>query len=150
NGHYEFGGLCAGSYTVSIPSQPNLDGYVASPSFQGGNVGNDSNGTPGGVAAPQSAPVTLLTDKDTNDTIDFGYEQPVKTIKLEKTANPTTYNAVGQVITYTYKITNTGNVTLTGPFTITDDKEGTISPCGNGPLAPGASTTCTATHTITQ
>src|SRR3989442_12643177 len=36
------------------------------------------------------------------------------------------------------------------PFWVTDSKLGTINPCGSGPLAPGATTTCTATHTITQ
>src|SRR2546422_6663900 len=41
------------------------------------------------------------------------------------------------------------NVTLAGPFSVTDDKLGTFA-CGTGPLAPGASTSCTKTHTITQ
>src|SRR5207253_858010 len=59
-------------------------------------------------------------------------------------------NTVGQLITYTYTITNSGNTTLAGPFSISDNKQGTISPCGSGPLAPGASTSCTSTHTITQ
>src|SRR5207237_880056 len=71
-------------------------------------------------------------------------------LSLVKTATPTTYDHVGQVITYSYLVTNTGNVTLPGPFSVSDDKLGTISPCGSGPLAPGASTSCTATHTITQ
>ena len=35
--------------------------------------------------------------------------------------NPTTYNAVGQVITYSYMVTNTGNVTLIGHL-VADDK----------------------------
>src|SRR5207249_3367555 len=60
-----------------------------------------------------------------------------------------TYSAIGQTITYTYTITTSGNVTLAGPFSVTDDKLGTFA-CGSGPLAPGASTSCTKTHTITQ
>src|SRR5207247_1134139 len=52
-------------------------------------------------------------------------------------------------ITYTYTITNSSNVTLAGPFSVTDDKLGTFA-CGTGPLAPGAPTSCTKTHTITQ
>ena len=71
-------------------------------------------------------------------------------ISLSKSAAPTTYNTVGQVITYTYTITNTGNVTLTGPFSVTDNKTGTISPCGSGPLAPAGTTSCTATYSVTQ
>ena len=31
------------------------------------------------------------------------------------------YQSVGQVITYTYTMTNTGNVTLVSPFTLTSD-----------------------------
>src|SRR5436309_11403300 len=73
-----------------------------------------------------------------------------KILALAKSATPTTYSAVGQTITYTYTVTNNGNTTLAGPFSVADDKQGTISPCGSGPLAPGASTSCTSTHTITQ
>src|SRR5439155_23364611 len=74
----------------------------------------------------------------------------VKALTLAKRASPTTHCSAGSVITYTYTISNSGNVTLTGPFSVTDNKLGTINPCGGGPLAPGASTSCTATHTITQ
>src|SRR5262249_43138600 len=59
-----------------------------------------------------------------------------RSISLTKTANPTTNSAVGQAVTYTYLIRNTGNVTLAGPFTITDDKLRTF-PCGSGRLPPG-------------
>jgi hypothetical protein len=65
-----------------------------------------------------------------------------------KTASPTTYSTVGTVITYSYKVTNSGNVTLAGPFSISDNKLGTIA-CPTGLLSPGASVTCTATHAIT-
>ena len=58
------------------------------------------------------------------------------------------YDAVGDVINYSYKITNTGNVTLHLPFVVTDDK--TTVPDGAGPLAPGAYVTVTASYTITQ
>jgi len=69
-------------------------------------------------------------------------------LSLTKSALPTTYNAVGNVIGYTYVIQNTGNVTLTGPFTITDNKATVSCPAGN--LAPNATKTCTASYTITQ
>ncbi len=71
-------------------------------------------------------------------------------ITLAKSASPTTYNSVGQTITYTYTITNSGNVPLPGLFSVSDDKLGTLVDCASGPLAEAASTTCTATHTITQ
>ena len=43
-------------------------------------------------------------------------------LTLVKSASPTSYSQVGQVITYTYTITNTGNVTVLGQITVTDDK----------------------------
>ena len=43
-------------------------------------------------------------------------------LTLVKTATPATYDAVGDLISYSYTLTNSGNVTLDGPFTVTDDK----------------------------
>ena len=61
---------------------------------------------------------------------------------------PATYDDVGDVIAYSYLVTNTGNVTMTGPVTVADDRA-TCDVPGQG-LAPGASVTCTATYTVTQ
>src|SRR5262249_8562811 len=52
-------------------------------------------------------------------------------------------------IAYSYKVTNSGNVTVSGPFTVTDDKV-TVTCPATPPLAPTESVTCTASHTITQ
>jgi hypothetical protein len=69
-------------------------------------------------------------------------------LTLAKSANPTTYSYPGQVIVYTYVATNTGDVTLSGPFAVTDDKLGTFQ-CGTATsLAPNASVTCTKSYTI--
>src|SRR5438876_7439101 len=92
--------------------------------------------------------ITIESGKTTTCT--FTNNEQSAGLTLAKSASPTTYNAVGQVITYTYTITNSGNTTLAGPFSVTDNKLGTINPCGSGPLAPGASTSCTSPHTITQ
>ena len=89
------------------------------------------------------------TEEDTDDAVVPVSQSP--SLTLTKSANPTTYSAAGQVITYTYGLTNSGNVTLTGPFVITDDKIGTVT-CGtsSSTLAPAASFagTCTGTYTI--
>ncbi|HXJ81733.1 MAG TPA: MBG domain-containing protein [Candidatus Methylomirabilis sp.] len=67
-------------------------------------------------------------------------------LSLTKTANPTTYAYAGQTIVYTYVVQNTGVVTITGPFTVTDDKLGVFQ-CGTATsLAPGDSTSCTASY----
>ena len=57
------------------------------------------------------------------------------------------YAEPGETIHYTYTVTNTGNVTL-HHVTLTDDRLGTIT-CPATRLAPGASTTCRATHVTT-
>src|SRR5262249_955057 len=74
----------------------------------------------------------------TQPTVTANAAVPPLAMALAKVASPMTYDGIGQTITYTYTITNTGVVTLDGPFTITDDKEGTITPCGSGPLTAGA------------
>ena len=77
---------------------------------------------------------------------------PAPAISLVKTMNPTSVGAVGTVITYTFVITNTGNITLTG-VTLTDALPGLSAvSCGGfgGVLAPGAATTCTATYAVRQ
>jgi uncharacterized repeat protein (TIGR01451 family) len=72
----------------------------------------------------------------------------IRALSLVKTATPTTFSAVDAPIAYGYVVTNTGNVPLDAPITVTDDK--TAVTCPDGGLAPGASTICTATYTITQ
>jgi hypothetical protein len=52
---------------------------------------------------------------------------------------------VGSTVTWTYLVTNTGNVTLNG-VAVTDDKVGAIT-CPSTTLAAGASMTCTKTGT---
>ena len=64
-------------------------------------------------------------------------------------ASPTTYDAVGQTINYSYVIKNTGTVTLDGPFSISDNKLGTIN-CPTGSLEPNATVTCAASYAIQQ
>lgn len=72
-------------------------------------------------------------------------------LDLAITPSPETYDTLGQVITYTYKLSNSGTNTLTAPYSISDNKVVNISCVGaTSPLAPGASTTCTGTYAITQ
>src|SRR5438552_2524118 len=47
---------------------------------------------------------------------------PGSRLSLTKVASPQTYSAVGQSISYFYIVTNTGQASLAGPVTITDDK----------------------------
>ncbi len=79
-----------------------------------------------------------------------------KTLSLVKSASPSTYDAVGDSIAYSYLVTNTGNVRLAGPVTVADDKATVSCPAlssvgnGDGFLDPAEAITCTATYSITQ
>ena len=80
---------------------------------------------------------------------------PSPAITVTKTASPTTVSAVGDAVTYTFAVKNTGNVTLTG-LSVSDTQRRS----GGRPqypavlphttLAPGDGPTCTATYTVTQ
>lgn len=74
-------------------------------------------------------------------------------LEVTKTASPLIYTAVGQTITYDYTVTNPdilGAVTINN-VALTDDKlpSADFSDCAAPSLAPGDSTTCSATYTIT-
>ena len=58
-------------------------------------------------------------------------------LSLVKTASPATYDSVGDVISYSYVVTNTGNVTLAGPVTVADDKAAVTCPADGEPGAAG-------------
>src|SRR6185369_1534906 len=74
-------------------------------------------------------------------------------ITIVKSSNATGTNAVGDTITYTYDVQNTGNVTLSN-VTVTDAHGGlsaiTCVPAQGSSLAPAATMQCTATYTVTQ
>ena len=95
----------------------------------------------------QSGLETICTFNDVKDN---------PALSLVKTASPSTYSTVGQSISYSYLVTNSGNVSLAGPVTVTDDKATVscpaVSTVGNldANLDPGESITCTASYTITQ
>ncbi len=63
------------------------------------------------------------------------------------------FDAVGDVLAFEFRVTNSGNVTLPGPFTVADPlitgAGGSIA-CPAGPLAPAAVLTCTGSYTVTQ
>ena len=93
-GFYQFNGVCAGTYTVTVLNPPS--GYTASPSNVGSNRAIDSNGSP--------ATVTLPANNSTDQTIDFGYVPPT-TICVPTTfvmeGNSATSGAAGNIKTFT-------------------------------------------------
>ncbi len=125
---------CTASYTLT---QADVDN---------GSVSNTATATgvpPGSLVPPVSPPSTVRVPVD-----------PAPAITLAKSADTTAITEAGQVIAYSFLVTNTGNVTLTdvtvdeGAFTGTGPLEVTC-PAGAASLAPGAQVTCTADYTVT-
>jgi plastocyanin len=67
-------------------------------------------------------------------------------LSISKSADPTSAT-VGDTITYTYTITNNGDITISD-ISLEDDKLGPIS--DNITLAPGGNVTATATYTVSE
>ncbi|SUJ03796.1 Uncharacterized protein conserved in bacteria [Sphingobacterium spiritivorum] len=99
---------------------------------------------------PKGNTVTDISGSDTDN------DNPTTTlltqegkVALVKTSSDGDYSKVGDEITYTFVVTNTGNVTLRN-LTVTDSKiNGTIT-LGKTQLSPGESTTGTVKYRLTQ
>ena len=125
---------CTASYTFT---QADIDT---------GKVTNSATATaapPGGGTPPVSPPSETIVNVDS-----------APAITVVKSATPTTIGAAGNSVTYSFLVTNTGNVTLTDPTIDETAFSGTgtapVATCPTGPVAPGASVTCTAAYTATQ
>ncbi len=109
----------------------------------------DSNG---GGDGDLDNTVTADSNETGADTDDL--EIPISrtpALNVVKSSTTTSITAAGQVVPYSYLVSNNGNVTLTG-VTVTDNNIDTppgVS-CPQTTLAVGASMTCTAQHTVTQ
>lgn len=68
-------------------------------------------------------------------------------ISLTKSASPTTYTTVGQVITYTYTVTRTGTVGTVAITNVSDNKA-PANNCALIVIPANGSVTCTGTYTI--
>ena len=88
----------------------------------------------------------ILTSNESDWTINL----LITKIEIKKDADLASFYRAGQTINYIYRLGNTGNVTLTQPFTITDNKLGTITcPATPTSLAPTEHIDCTATYVTT-
>ncbi|MFK0242996.1 hypothetical protein ACIQTX_19235 [Microbacterium sp. NPDC090281] len=125
---------CTATYTLT---QADVDG---------GSVSNTATATgipPGTSTPPVSPPSTVEVPFD-----------PAPSLTVVKTADQDEITAAGQSVTYSFRVTNTGNVTLDA-LTINETTfSGTGAPlvvdCPSTTVAPGAVVTCTATYTTTQ
>ena len=109
------------------------------------NTGTADATTPAGVP-----PVTPASSSATTPTAPAVGELGIVTTAIPGDENGDGSVDVGETISYTFTVTNTGNVTLTD-VTVTDQVSGSVT-CPTGPLAPGASILCTGDnpHTVTD
>ncbi|MEV6120737.1 DUF11 domain-containing protein, partial [Streptomyces sp. NPDC052077] len=122
-----------GTITVMADSPASMTGCVTN---TGSVLANEADPTPG----------------NNQSSVKSCAVEPAMT--LAKSADPDTVTEAGQKITYSFLLTNTGNVDLTDPGVTETSFSGTGTPpaieCPAGPLAVGATLTCTATYTATQ
>ncbi|MEJ6399534.1 DUF7507 domain-containing protein, partial [Yoonia sp. 208BN28-4] len=95
-----------------------------------------ADGPDGNPLTPVTASETVLADQ-------------MPAMSIVKTAQEPAIFAANQTVTYTYTVQNTGNVELTDPILIDDDKFDAPFACGSGTLAAGGTRICTADYTIT-
>lgn len=126
---------CTATYTVV---QADVDA---------GSITNTATvtGVPPGTTPPPVSPSSGITVPTPN----------APAMSLLKTVDTEKATTVGQVLTYSFFLTNTGNVTLTnvtaveGEFSGTGDLSAVGCPSEAASLAPAMSVTCTATYTVT-
>ncbi len=102
----------------------------------------------GSVTGIATAIVSGISSAPVTTTVTF-----TSALKLAKTANPLAYDHLGQNITYTYVITNSGTAPFgPGQFVVKDAGIPTPINCGDAAqtLAANATMTCTATYTVSQ
>ncbi len=139
NGQYLFNQLAPGCYFVTFTTP--AGGFTPTAA----NVGADATDSDAvnGVTGPYT-----LAEGQSNLTVDAGFYATPPGLILEKTVNKPTI-APYEMVTYSYKVTNTGGTTLTN-VVVTDDNGTPANPgddftVGTIPsLAPGASVTLTA------
>jgi uncharacterized repeat protein (TIGR01451 family) len=126
--------VCTTTYTLTSQDVDN------------GSVTNtaDAEGTSLGSDTP-------VTSNDSTVTIP---ETPAPGITVVKSANPTTVTKAGQTVTYSFVVTNTGNVTLTGVAVDETSFSGSGDlpkpDCPTTTLVAGQVETCTTTYAVTQ
>jgi len=142
--------LLPGETTVSVGEYPRA---VTQEDMDRGYIENTAltKGHPVWIKAgeePEELPPGYELEDPTDESTVIVEGQQFTGIELEKVADLKTYQ-VGDVITYTFTVTNTGNVTLTD-VTVTDPMFPEGITLEQTVLAPGESTTGTAQYTVTQ
>jgi uncharacterized repeat protein (TIGR01451 family) len=121
------------------------------------NSAGVTNGVANAVVAVANDPQSVPAVQDVGTDLTAATTIPaVPALTIDKTADTAGPLIVGQVVNYTYIVTNTGNVTITGVDVNETAFNGTGTPVpnpttvGSTTLAPGGTVTFTASYTVTQ
>jgi hypothetical protein len=74
---------------------------------------------------------------------------PAPHLSLLAAAVEPNFTAAGDILHFTFTLTNTGNTVLDGPFQVTSDKIAVVTCPATATLALGATIVCTGTYTVT-
>ena len=128
------------------------------PTPSAGSIAMNANGTisvaPNTTAGTYGYPYQICTSPATTPpTCDSAIATVIIAsapgLTIEKTAGTPSGSTAGSTIAYSFVVTNTGNVTITG-VVVDDAQLDAAAVCAVTTLAPGENTSCTGTHTITQ
>jgi len=146
NGAYEFSGLAPGSYVVMVTAPADY-------AFSRWDVGSDDSVDSDVDPASGRSPVLSLASGEARK-VDAGMYRlrqegedpavPAPLLSLVKTASGEAPVGAGDAISYSFLVSNRGNVTLSR-VSVADPKAGAVS-CPGTVLAPEGSMTCTATY----
>lgn len=141
------GGSCSGtgtgniSDTVTIPVGGTLT-YLVSATVGAGTTTSVVNRAT--VVEPTGVVDLDTTNNSATDT------DVLNLLGLDKTSTSSSYNTLGAVINYLYTLTNNGTSSLSGGYSVTDDKTSVVCPTLMAPVTPGGVVTCSSSYTITQ
>ena len=119
---------CSGSYSVT---QADVD------------AGSVTNIATASALNPQDAQITSGQASTT-----VNATGTTTSISLQKSTDSAGYGAAGDVINYSYTVTNTGNTTVHG-ISVADNLVASVT-CPSGSVAPGATETCSGSYSVTQ
>jgi uncharacterized repeat protein (TIGR01451 family) len=107
------------------------------------NAGSVTNVATANGTNPHSAAVS-----SPSATVTVEASSATSKLSVTETSTATSFHAAGNVLHYSFKVTNTGTTTLSAVH-VTDTKATSLS-CPKATLAPAASETCTGSYTVTQ
>jgi uncharacterized repeat protein (TIGR01451 family) len=151
-------------HNVGVTDNPALSGFGCTPTTpatlvvgasiecKGSHTITQADLDAGSFPDTASASSTEVSATDAKDIV-YGTQDAVLSLTKSDDLNPSKYNQVGNVVTYTLKATNSGNVTL-HDVSVSDSPALAGFECSPSipaaSLAPGSSIVCTGKHSITQ